>query len=96
MNLVDDIMKKYAPKRLQGAIYAIYKTMDGYEVLLNPFWLFERNNTMFFTDNIATLRSDFKYIQYHEKDEYVEIMQGMNYHIDEISAIMDGTASWGN
>ena len=38
------VLEKYVPKKLHGAIKEITKDGYGYEVVLEPLWLFERRS----------------------------------------------------
>ena len=73
------ILEKYVPKKLYGAIKEIHKDIDGYEVVLNEGWLFDRNNTGFFSYTIKELKQDLKRVEHFEKEEYVRIMISLGY-----------------
>lgn len=68
------IVEKYIPKKKHNAIKEISKDIDGYDVVLNEGWLFERNNTSFIAETIKELKADLKNVEYFENEEYDRIM----------------------
>ena len=85
------VLEKYAPKKLHGAIKEITKDEYGYEVVLEPLWLFERNNTSFYSDTIKELKKDLKEVEHFELENWKEIMKGMGYSLIEINQILGET-----
>ena len=79
------VLEKYVPKKLHGAIKEITKDEYGYEVVLEPLWLFERNNTLFYSETIKELKQDLKKVEYFESENWKELMKGMGYSLNELS-----------
>ena len=78
------VLGKYVPKKLHGAIKEITNDGYGYEVILEPLWLFERNNTLFYSETIKELKQDLKKIEHFESENWKELMKGMGYKLIEI------------
>ena len=68
------IVEKYVPKKKHNAIKEINKDIDGYDVVLNEGWLFEKNNTGFIAQTIKELIADLKNVEHFENEEYDRIM----------------------
>ena len=79
------VLEKYVPKKLYGAIKEITKDEYGYEVILEPLWLFERNNTLFYSETIKELKQDLKKVEHFESESWKELMKGMGYNLNELS-----------
>ena len=77
------VLEKYVPKKLHGAIKEITKDEYGYEVVLEPLWLFERNNTLFYSETIKELKQDLKKIEHFELESWKGLMKGMGYSLIE-------------
>ena len=75
--MTEKILEKYVPKKLYDAIKEIHKDIDGYEVVLNEGWLFERNNTFFIAETIKELKYSMKGVKHFEDEEYDRIMIGL-------------------
>lgn len=73
------ILEKYVPKKLHSSIKDINKDIDGYDVLLNEGWLFERNNTCFIAETIKELKYFMKGVEHFDDEEYDRIMIGLGY-----------------
>ena len=84
------ILEKYVPKKLHGAIKEITNDGYGYEVVLEPLWLFERNNTTFFSYTINELKQDLKQVEHFESENWKELMKGMGYSLIETNQILGG------
>ena len=82
------VLEKYVPKKLHGAIKEITNDGYGYEVILEPLWLFERNNTTFFSYTINELKQDLKQVEHFESENWNELMQGMGYSLIEINQLL--------
>lgn len=82
------VLEKYVPKKLHGAIKEIIKDEYGYEVVLEPLWLFERNNTTFFSYTIKELKQDLKQVEHFESENWKELMLGMGYSTIEINQLL--------
>ena len=78
------VLEKYVPKKLHGAIKEITKDEYGYEVVLEPLWLFERNNTLFYSETIKELKQDLKKVEHFESGNWKELMKGMGYSLNEL------------
>ena len=78
------VLEKYVPKKLHGAIKEINKDGYGYEIVLEPLWLFERNNTLFYSETIKELKQDLKKVEYFESENWKELMKGMGYSLNEL------------
>ena len=81
------VLEKYVPKKLHGAIKEITKDEYGYEVVLEPLWLFERNNTLFYSETIKELKQDLKKVEHFESENWKELMKGMGYSLIEINEL---------
>ena len=81
------VLEKYVPKKLHGAIKEITKDGYGYEVVLEPLWLFERNNTLFYSETIKELKQDLKKVEHLEPENWKELMKGMGYSLIEINEL---------
>ena len=79
------VLEKYVPKKLHGAIKEITKDEYGYEVVLEPLWLFERNNTLFYSETIKELKQGLKKVEHFEPENWKELMKGMGYSLNELS-----------
>ena len=81
------VLEKYVPKKLHGAIKEITNDGYGYEVILEPLWLFERNNTLFYSETIKELKQDLKKVEHFEPENWKELMEGMGYSLIEINEL---------
>ena len=79
------VLEKYVPKKLHGAIKEITNDGYGYEVILEPLWLFERNNTLFYSETIKELKQDLKKVEHFELENWKDFMEGMGYSLNELS-----------
>ena len=79
------VLEKYVPKKLHGAIKEITNDGYGYEVVLEPLWLFERNNTLFYSETIRELKQDLKKVEHFASENWKELMEGMGYSLNELS-----------
>ena len=79
------VLEKYVPKKLHGAIKEITNDGYGYEVVLEPLWLFERNNTLFYSEAIKELKQDLKKVEHFELENWKDLMEGMGYNLNELS-----------
>ena len=71
---METVLRNYVPKKKHDAIKEVSKDMDGYDVVLNEGWLFERNNTGFIAETVKELRYFMKEVEQFEKEEYDRIM----------------------
>ena len=81
------VLEKYVPKKLHGAIKEITNDGYGYDVVLEPLWLFERNNTLFYSETIRELKQDLKKVEHFASENWKELMKGMGYSLIEINEL---------